>query len=203
MLALIQKSDNSFVKEVIDNSSFSIGNDLTSPAYVDWENDTYILKTIVEADPIPAGYVGNSLSVIVTDGVPKYVWNTEVRVVTPAEVNTERDRRIATQFVHIGKSYSMDSESKSRIIGAATLAGFAIANGAQVNDFRWHGGSADFVWIADDNSLNAMDAQGCFLFGQAAAAWESSCIFAARAIKETSPIPTDYTADSYWPEPGN
>jgi hypothetical protein len=93
----------------------------------------------------------------------------------------------------------MDNESKARIIGAATLAGFAMAAGAAAGNYRWHGGTSDFVWIADDNSLNLMDAPTCFAFGQAAASWETKCIFAARAIKSTSPIPTDYTNNSYWP----
>lgn len=115
------------------------------------------------------------------------------------QINQERDRRIALGFSFNGKTYALDSASKARVTGAATLAGFAIAGGATAGNYRWHGGSSDFVWIADDNTLTSMDAQICFAFGQAAAAWETAHIFACRAIKEISPIPSDYTNNSYWP----
>jgi hypothetical protein len=202
MLALIKKSDSTVLKEVMEGSSFSIGSDITSPAYAEWQNATHILKTIVAADPIPAGYVGTILSVVVTGGIPKYVWATSAQVVTSDEVNAERDRRISTGFLFFGKSYAMDDASKARITGAATLAGFALAGGAQVGNYRWHGGTSDFVWIADDNTLTPMDAPTCFGFGQAAAAWETKCIFACRAIKEMSSVPANYTDNSYWPVSG-
>jgi hypothetical protein len=35
--------------------------------------------------------------------------------------------------------------------------------------------------------------------GQAAAANESAHIFAARALKDMSPIPSDFSDDAYWP----
>ena len=202
MLALIKKSDTSFVKEVLSGSTFTIGNDVVSPAYVGWDNGTYTLKQILPADDIPNGYVGTTVSVVVTAGVPKYVWTMVVKVPTADEVNAERDRRIANGFVFLGKSYAMDDVSKVRIAGAATLAGFAIGAGAVAGNYRWHGGTDDFVWIADDNTLTRMDAQTCFGFGQAAAAWETKCIFACRGIKESNPVPADYTNDMYWPVSG-
>jgi hypothetical protein len=115
------------------------------------------------------------------------------------EVNAERDRRIHAGFLFDGKLYAFDQASKARVTGAATLAGFAIANGALPGDVHWHGGGEPFRFIANDNSLNEMDAQTCFAFGQAAAAHEAAHIFAARAIKDMMPIPADYTADQYWP----
>ncbi len=202
MLALIKKSDSTVVKEVMEGSSFTIGTDVISPAYTGWSNTLYILKTIAPADAIPSGFVGTTTSVVVTGENPKYVWATVPRIVISDEVNIERDRRIATGFMFNSKSYAMDSESKARIAGAATLAGFAVGAGAPSGNYRWHGGTSDFVWIADDNTLTPMDAQTCFGFGQAAAAWETKCIFACRAIKETSPIPVDYTNDTYWPVSG-
>lgn len=115
-------------------------------------------------------------------------------------VNHERDRRIHAGFVFGGKTYAFDPSSKQRVTGAGTLAGFAIAAGAQPGDMLWHGGQQPFRWIADDNSLTEMDAQTCFAFGQAAAAHEEAHIFAARAIKDMTPIPADYaTNESYWP----
>lgn len=114
-------------------------------------------------------------------------------------VNQERDRRIATRFVFNGKAFAFDPNSKQRVTGAATLAGFAIANGAQPGNADWQGNGQPFVWIADDNSLVQMDAQTCFTFGQAAAAHESVHIFAARTLKDMNPIPQDYANDVYWP----
>ena len=203
MLALIKKSDHSVLKEVLAGSSFTIGNDITSPAYAGWDNGTYMLREILPADPIPVGYVGVSQSIIVNNNTPKYVWNTAAKIPTPDEVNAERDKRIATGFMFMGKSFAMDGESKARIIGAATLAGFAVTAGAQAGNYRWHGGSSDFVWIADDNSLNRMDAQTCFAFGQAAPAWETRLIFAARAIRHSSPVRGDYTNNDLWPVSGS
>lgn len=122
-----------------------------------------------------------------------------VPVPTVDAVNEERDRRVATRFIFNGKAFAFDPGSKQRVTGAATLAGFAIGNGAQPGDVEWAGGGSPFVWIADDNSLVPMDAQTCFAFGQAAAAHESAHIFAARALKDLNPIPLDYANDAYWP----
>ncbi|QEE47492.1 DUF4376 domain-containing protein [Rhizobium sp. WL3] len=116
-----------------------------------------------------------------------------------SEVNAERNRRIHAGFLFNGKIYAFDPSSKQRVTGAGTLAGFAIASGAQPGNTIWHGGQQPFRWIADDNSLTEMDAQTCFAFAQAAAAHEEAHIFAARAIKDMSPIPADYASNGYWP----
>jgi len=116
-----------------------------------------------------------------------------------AAVNAERDRRLGTTFAFAGKSYDCDAQSLARITGAATLAGFAMGAGAKAGNLRWHGGKADFTWIAADNSLTTMDAQTCFAFGNAAATNQSAHIFAGHAIKAMDPIPADFTNDKYWP----
>jgi len=116
-----------------------------------------------------------------------------------AAVNAERDRRLGTTFIFAGKSYDCDTASLARITGAATLAGFAMGAGAPSGNLRWHGGAADFTWIAADNSLTTMDAQTCFAFGNAAATNQSAHIFAGRTVKAMDPIPADYTDDKYWP----
>lgn len=113
-------------------------------------------------------------------------------------VNAERDRRIQAGFLFAGKLFDFDNESKQRVTGAATLAGFALGSGAQAGNLRWHGGDKDFAWITQDNSLMPMDAPTCFLFGKAAASHESDLIFKARTIKRMNPIPSDFTNDSYW-----
>ena len=116
-----------------------------------------------------------------------------------AAVNAERDRRLSTTFTFAGKSYDCDTASLARITGAATLAGFAMGAGAAAGNLRWHGGAADFTWIAADNTLATMDAQTCFAFGNAAATNQSAHIFAGRTVKAMDPIPSNYTDDKYWP----
>ena len=116
-----------------------------------------------------------------------------------AAVNAERDRRMTATFAFAGKRYDCDARSLQRITGAAALARFAVVAGAEAEDLRWHGGAADFTWIAADNSMTTMDAQTCAAFGAAAAANESAHIFAAHAIKAMDPIPADFTNDKYWP----
>ena len=114
-------------------------------------------------------------------------------------INQERDRRIFAGFEFEGKGFDYDAVSKSRITGAATLAGFAQVNGAVVDDLTWHGGSEPFTWIAQDNSLVTMDAQTCFAFGEAAANHESDHIFAALALKNSEVPVEDFADDTHWP----
>jgi hypothetical protein len=117
-----------------------------------------------------------------------------------AAVNRERDRRMTSTFAFAGKDFDCDQDSLARITGAATLAGFAMGAGAPAGFMRWHGGAADFAWIAADYTLFPMDAQTCFAFGQAAANNQSAFIFAAKAIKGMAPIPADFATNAdYWP----
>lgn len=126
-------------------------------------------------------------------------FTTPAKVVTAEMVKAERDRRLEADFEFQGKMYQRDSKSLDRITGAATLAGFAIAAGAQVGDLRWANATRDFGWIASDDTVTTMDAQTAFAFGQAAAERETSIVFAAKTLREMDPIPTDYTDDGYWP----
>ncbi|UWU13280.1 DUF4376 domain-containing protein [Rhizobium sullae] len=121
---------------------------------------------------------------------------------TPDMVDAERDRRIAAGFTFQGVDYQSRPEDRENIMGACTAALAAIMAGAQPDDFRWHGGDADFVWLAADNSAHPLDAQTMFAFGKAAMSHKQSHIFAGRALKDTSPIPADYAANpAYWPDP--
>lgn len=124
---------------------------------------------------------------------------TEEPVVTSDLINKERDRRIAENFLFVGRRFDFDPESKQRVTGAATLAGFAIGRGATLGDPYWTGSDQPFVWIARDNSLMEMDAYTCFAFGQEAANHETKHIFAARQLKTLDVIPVDYKDDKYWP----
>lgn len=114
-------------------------------------------------------------------------------------VNAERDRRMRV-FTFDGVAYSFDPVSRDNISGAAVLALGAISAGAQPGNLRWANPEQDFGWIALDNTVVPMDAQTCWAFAQAAAAYKSALIFAARALKDFDPIPGDYTDNSYWPD---
>ncbi|MEC9247311.1 MAG: DUF4376 domain-containing protein [Pseudomonadota bacterium] len=127
--------------------------------------------------------------------IPAYV----TPPITSHEVDAERDRRIDAGFTFGGVLYQSRPEDRENIAGAATAALGAMVNGAQAGDLRWHGGNSDFVWIAADNSTHTMDAQTVFNFGQAAMQHKQMHIFAGRALKETSPIPADFSDDSHWP----
>lgn len=120
-------------------------------------------------------------------------------VATRQSVKAERDRRLAADFEFQGKMFQRDGKSLDRITGAATLAGFAIAQGAQPGNLRWAKPDRDFGWIASDDTIVPMDAQTAFAFGQAAAARETSIIFAAKQLREMEPIPTDFADDKWWP----
>ncbi|TNB46797.1 DUF4376 domain-containing protein [Martelella lutilitoris] len=115
-------------------------------------------------------------------------------------VDAERDRRIAAGFVFNGVVYQSRAEDRENIAGAATAALGAMIDGAEAGDYRWHGGDSDFVWIAADNSTHKMDAVTLYALGQAALAHKQAHIFAARTLKDLSPIPADFAADIHWPE---
>jgi len=113
-------------------------------------------------------------------------------------ITVERDRRLRAGFEFLGTMYDFDEVSKSRITGAATLAGFAMGAGAKAGNFFWANPKEGFAWIAADNSVVAMDAPTAFAFGQAAAGHESAHIFAAFALKAMG-NPTDFADDKWWP----
>lgn len=113
-------------------------------------------------------------------------------------IDRETSRRLSLPFTFNGKLYDRDPTSLQRITGAGSLAGFAVASGSQVGDYRWHGGSTDFSWIANDNSINLMDAQTMFTFSKAAAAVESHLIFRGRSLKD-NPVPIQQVyLDATW-----
>lgn len=136
----------------------------------------------------------------VKDGaVLKEVYQTQPIAVTSFDVNKERDRRMQT-FSFAGKIFGlrMDKGELANVSGAGTLSLAAIVNGAQPGNLRWANPDADFGWIAEDNTLMPMDAQTTWAFASAGAAHRQKVIFAARVIKDMSPIPVDYADGTYW-----
>ncbi|MBO9125452.1 MULTISPECIES: DUF4376 domain-containing protein [unclassified Rhizobium] len=126
-------------------------------------------------------------------------------VATKAAVDVERDRRIVDGFTFEDVFYQTRAEDRENIAGAKSAATDAIALGALPGDFSWRklldpNGPETFAWIAADNSIHPMDAQTVVRFGYAALAHKEAHIFAARQIKNLSPIPADYATNaSYWP----
>lgn len=118
---------------------------------------------------------------------------------TAERVNAERDRRLEA-FAFGGTLYDFcdGKGSDLNIAGAGTLALAAIIEGAQVGNLRWADAANDFTWIAADNSTVTMDALTCLNFAKTAADWKARHIRAARAIKDTVPIPADYASNARW-----
>ncbi len=125
---------------------------------------------------------------------------------TPEQVDAERDRRICSGMTYtvggVAYRFQTDRESRENVHGVATLALAAIMKGAVAGDLLWHkpaDGVTPFTFIAADNRLAQMDAQTAFDFGQTMARHKSAHVYAARKLKDTVPIPLDYTADHRWP----
>jgi hypothetical protein len=127
--------------------------------------------------------------------IPPYV----APPISAADVNAERDRRIAAGFEFGGNTYDFDIKAKTNISGAAQMAFMAIVAGAGHGNLRWHGGDADFSWITQDNQIVTMDAHSVVAFGKTAAGHESAYIHAARTLKNMTPIPENFAEDAYWP----
>lgn len=124
---------------------------------------------------------------------------------TPSDVDRERDRRIDAGFDFDGVRYQSRPEDRENIAGAVKAATDAIALGALPGNLGWQrlldpAAPEIFRWIAADNTTHPMDAETIMRFGYAALVHKQAHIFAARAIKDSSPIPADYaTNPAYWP----
>lgn len=138
-----------------------------------WTDGTHVFEAYDEPPPAPTPLTGDS-------------------------VNAERDRRLRT-FWFGGVEYDFGGTSSVDVAGAGTLALAAIMMGAGPGNLRWADPDVDFKWIAADNSQHTMDAPTTLAFAKAAASWRAGHIYAARALKDTDPIPANYTDDAYWP----
>lgn len=119
---------------------------------------------------------------------------------SPMEVDVERDRRLATMSFD-GAVFQSGPSSLGKIDSFGNKATAAVQGGSAAGDLLWFDPDNDFVWIAADNSLVPMDAPTMVEFANAASAWLHAHTLAARALKDSDPVPNDFAADSYWPEP--
>lgn len=161
----------------------------TDPAHTLVTNDA---GTFVPADPSNNTFAALDPAQILPFAAP---------APTSAYVDAERDRRMLS-FTYGGKAYQLDDVSQQRIIAATTRAILTLGAGgapAAAGNLRWFDPATDFGWIASDNSVAPLDAQGMAAFGGAVQGWVYRHIVAARAIKDLDPIPTDFADDSRWP----
>ena len=186
----------SYSKLKKDNPNTSFPKEPTDALLASYNVKTYTAETRPDVDSDLKNVTKGSF----TQVGGEWVQGWSVQDITPTNdmVKAERDRRLDQDFVFNGKTFQRDPTSIARISGAGTLALGAIVGGAQVGDTKWHGRDTPFVWIASDDTLMVMDAQTCFAFGQAAAARETELVFAAKALRAMSPIPSDYKDDKYW-----
>lgn len=121
-------------------------------------------------------------------------------IITSAQVDAERDRRVNAGLVFSGMRYQTRPGDRENIQAKYSMAIKAmLLNAAQPGDLRWADPDRDFVWIAENNSLVAMDAQTMLAFGEAVAKHKEQLIFAGSQLKQMAPIPSDYTDARYWP----
>lgn len=97
---------------------------------------------------------------------------------------SRRDELIDGGVTFGGAVYQTRPTDRENIIGAALMASLALASGAQPGDYRWADPTADFEWIAMDNSKVQMDALTVIELGKAQAARKQELIFKARWIKD-------------------
>jgi hypothetical protein len=120
-------------------------------------------------------------------------------VVLTNQVDAERDRRLQSMTFG-GHAYQCDPFSQQQVSAAGLAAQIAIIGGATPGNMRWANPNADFGWITSDNVIVPMDAPTMVAFYRAVTHWVMGHMFAARALKDMSPIPLNYADNGYWPQ---
>lgn len=115
-------------------------------------------------------------------------WLDQAKASKIAEVNLKRDLRIAGGFTfdHGGETYPIQSRQSDRenVIGLAVAAMGAIGRGAQPNDLGWLGTEEPFGFIAEDNRIFALDAQGMMALYQRGLSFKMGVTLYARGLKD-------------------
>lgn len=163
--------------EELDNVTQTItppwagGDPLTKPTLLAEQlpNGTWQLTTADELDP--------SVDAIDSSRTP-----TEVLL---REANKQRDLALDAGLTFEGKIYQTRSKDRENIAGGGQAATLAITlEGVQPGNLRWHKGTDDFAWIAEDNSTVPMDAQTMVRFAQSAGSRQSRIIRSTRHVKD-------------------
>ncbi|WP_039017339.1 DUF4376 domain-containing protein [Halocynthiibacter namhaensis] len=125
-------------------------------------------------------------------------WQHVAPLVSGADIDAERNRRITAGFNFEGHIFQADPESLANITGATTSAIGALMAGKAGDDVNWADPATPFVWLAADNTLVPMGPAQVVAFGNAAMAHKSQHIHAARVLKNTNPIPANFADDNFW-----
>lgn len=125
----------------------------------------------------------------------------DTKAALAADVDAERDRRIASGFTFEGHLYQARDQDLRNINGAATGAAIAVMGGVAAGNLRWADPAEDFTWIRADNELVPMDALTVIAFGKTAMAWVSAMTLAGRALKDRvlTGEQLDITDSASWP----
>jgi len=117
------------------------------------------------------------------------------------EVNVERDRRIVGGFDYMGHHFQSDEFSQRNMADASQAADLVIAEDYRKADtYRWQAGATeDYYWIATDNTKVLMTAYDVRGLVQVMLRYKQAMIQNGRDLKDTDPIPMDYTDEQYWP----
>jgi hypothetical protein len=114
------------------------------------------------------------------------------------KVNKHRNFLLSNGFEFEGMMFDSKDEDRKRISATALLASLAITNGAEKNDFFWHGEEEPFGWISQNNIVILMDAHDMLEFAKTALSHERNIIMSARKLKDMEEIPVDFANGQYW-----
>ena len=131
------------------------------------------------------------------DGEWKYV--PAPVVITSADVDAERDRRIASGFTHRGKRYQTDAFSERSVHTMMTVASAYLLGNGDGESYRWFNPNYDFYFIAEDNTHVLMTAKDMIEFGTTFAQWGSMHTLVGSELKRQEVIPVNYKDNNYWP----
>jgi Domain of unknown function (DUF4376) len=147
----------------------------------------------------------------IADAINGYdaAWLDAQKALRTEAVNVERDARIegGFSFVRDGETYPIQSAQSDRenVIGLAVAGMGAISQGAQPGDLEWLIPGQPFGFIAADNRVIPLDAQGMMALYQRGLGFKMALTLYARAMKDAMLAAEDLEALAAieldgWPE---
>ncbi|GJD88175.1 hypothetical protein BHAOGJBA_1688 [Methylobacterium hispanicum] len=119
-----------------------------------------------------------------------------------AMVDAEVERRTQAGFACHGHHFQSRPKDQDNIRDAYARASRAAAAGAQIGDIFWYGDGKPFGWIAEDNTLVAMDAQAVIEMGDTMGTRKKDLIFAGTELKariRAGAVIANVADDALWP----
>lgn len=125
-------------------------------------------------------------------------WLAKEKLAFDPPVNFMRDAKISAgfDFTHNGETYRIQSRQSDRenVIGLAIAAMGAIAAGKQPGDLEWLAPGQPFGFIAEDNRIIPLDAQGMMALYQRGLGFKMGTTLYARALKDAGAAAPDLAA---------